>query len=307
MNVLCKIQHGSHLYGLNTEKSDLDYKGVFLPTLEDLILQTNSKHISLDQPRVDHELFSLHKFFDLLSTGQPVALEMLFAPREMILETSPLWENIITHRGLLLTKNVKAFTGYCRSQASKYCLKGERLKALEDCYKILQNYNDVPLEQYSQDFISRMGDNKYFSFSRMEDELKPWFMILNKKFFFNTKISTIMESLDYTIKKYGDRARLSRDMDGADWKAMSHAIRVAVEVRELLTVKQITLPLMPFEREYILRVKLGKENLEDVEDNLAMFLDHVDSAMTVTQLPEKFDREFANKIIKDAYENNRNI
>ena len=31
-------QYGSHLYGLNTENSDLDFRGVYIPTLDDIIL-----------------------------------------------------------------------------------------------------------------------------------------------------------------------------------------------------------------------------------------------------------------------------
>ena len=32
-NIIVKIKFGSHLYGTDNEKSDLDYKGIFLPSI----------------------------------------------------------------------------------------------------------------------------------------------------------------------------------------------------------------------------------------------------------------------------------
>ena len=38
MNLIVKMKFGSHLYGTDTENSDVDYKGVFLPSKEDILL-----------------------------------------------------------------------------------------------------------------------------------------------------------------------------------------------------------------------------------------------------------------------------
>ena len=38
---------GSHLYGTNTENSDKDYKGIFLPSVKNLILGKKMDSISL--------------------------------------------------------------------------------------------------------------------------------------------------------------------------------------------------------------------------------------------------------------------
>jgi predicted nucleotidyltransferase len=40
MRILCKIIAGSHLFGTNTPKSDLDYKGVFIPSADDILMNT---------------------------------------------------------------------------------------------------------------------------------------------------------------------------------------------------------------------------------------------------------------------------
>ena len=38
MNLIVKMVFGSHLYGTNTPQSDKDFKGVFMPTNEQIYL-----------------------------------------------------------------------------------------------------------------------------------------------------------------------------------------------------------------------------------------------------------------------------
>ena len=61
---------GSHLYGTNTEKSDHDYKGLYLPNINDMLCGefVKSKTFKIDDTRknndndLDLELFSLQYF-----------------------------------------------------------------------------------------------------------------------------------------------------------------------------------------------------------------------------------------------------
>ena len=38
MDLIVKMKFGSHLYGTDTEDSDVDYKGVFLPAKKEILL-----------------------------------------------------------------------------------------------------------------------------------------------------------------------------------------------------------------------------------------------------------------------------
>jgi len=38
-NLICEMVFGSHLYGTATEKSDRDFKGIFLPTAEEILFE----------------------------------------------------------------------------------------------------------------------------------------------------------------------------------------------------------------------------------------------------------------------------
>ena len=44
MNLIVKSIFGSHLYGTNTENSDTDYKGIYLPSKNDCYLNNVKKY-----------------------------------------------------------------------------------------------------------------------------------------------------------------------------------------------------------------------------------------------------------------------
>ncbi len=44
MKILFKTLFGSHLYGTDTEKSDKDYKGIFIAPLSEIILKKD-RHV----------------------------------------------------------------------------------------------------------------------------------------------------------------------------------------------------------------------------------------------------------------------
>src|SRR5271165_2458866 len=90
MNKILTIMFGSTLYGTSTPDSDLDYKSIYLPTSEQIILHNYPKTIHLGRNKkekerntkddIDTEIFSLDRYLELLMEGQTVALDMLFSP-----------------------------------------------------------------------------------------------------------------------------------------------------------------------------------------------------------------------------------
>lgn len=169
-------QYGSHLYGLNTENSDLDFRGVYIPELDDIILKKDKDEINtelwitrhlpdreikndgeyiwtevdrVESIKVDVKIFSLQKFIQLCSKADTNALDLLFSIDKDTLEqyiysdteikdgghtaTSyiPIWY-IINHKDKLIsTDRLESPVTYAFKQATKYGLKGERLKVLQ--------------------------------------------------------------------------------------------------------------------------------------------------------------------------------
>ena len=138
MDMIVKIKFGSHLYGTNTPTSDLDYKSVYVPEGDDILLQRVQHSIRFGgrtkqegerntADDVDNECYSLQYYLQLLSEGQTGAIDMLFAPEPEL--SSPVWRYIQQNKARLLTKKSAAFVGYCRTQANKYGIKGSRVAA----------------------------------------------------------------------------------------------------------------------------------------------------------------------------------
>ena len=124
------------MYGTNVATSDLDYKSIFIPRAEDILLQRARHNISTTTKAVkdsrnsahdvDTEAFALHAWMKLLLEGQTVALDMLFAPPDFVLQTSPDGKNSSLSRPTRCIR-IKLFIGYCRTQANKYGIKGSRI------------------------------------------------------------------------------------------------------------------------------------------------------------------------------------
>lgn len=153
MKVICKMLFGSTLYGTKTLNSDTDYKSIYIPTLEEYLLQSVRKTIEKNTNQsssknlkedVDHQFISLNYFIDQCLEGQTYALDMLHAPSGWEEITSPIWEDLKSKRHLFYTKDLKSYMGYLKKQVAKYSIKGSRLDTAEKIIKwcktsILQN------------------------------------------------------------------------------------------------------------------------------------------------------------------------
>ena len=82
MNLVTRIEFGSHLYGTSTPDSDHDWKSVYLPEARDILLQrvqASTGHVvkRTEGQRntaqdVDDEAYSLQRYLQLLSEGQKI-------------------------------------------------------------------------------------------------------------------------------------------------------------------------------------------------------------------------------------------
>ena len=308
--IIVKMLFGSHLYGTNTPDSDMDEKGIFFPTKEQIFLGKIPKSYSNSNKKaegekntaddVDTEIYSLHYFIKLACEGQTVALDMLHAPANMILEASDIWYEIVANREKFYTKNLKAFVGYARKQASRYGLRGGRINAATRVIAILKEYDPEEKMATIWDQLP-VGEHCYMIEDGPNGILQ--YQVCGKIFQETAKIGYIVGILKKFLDVYGERARLAAENKNIDWKAISHALRAAYQVKELLTENTITFPLKeaPFLRE----VKQGKlDYLTEVAPKLEALMDEVEILSENSTLPEKPDRKFWDQFIIDVIERN---
>lgn len=108
---------GSQSYGLATETSDTDYKSIYLQSDEDILSNNYIGQIDIDKDDVAYEL---RRFLELISTGNPNVLELLYLPEHCIINTSPEYEYLRANRNVFLTKQCcYTYSGYAKTQLQK--------------------------------------------------------------------------------------------------------------------------------------------------------------------------------------------
>lgn len=119
---------GSHAYGLNTNTSDLDIKGVFykpnslFSIIEVLEGKTYIEPWALKVPELctngyEGSLYNLDKFIKLAAQCNPNIIELLFLPESKYLEITSSGQKLLDARREFLSTKVKfTYTGYATSQ-----------------------------------------------------------------------------------------------------------------------------------------------------------------------------------------------
>jgi len=325
--LLAKFIHGSHLYQLNTPNSDLDFKGVYMPDLKSMYLcevqenvdfssnKSNEKNTSDD---TDYSVYSLQKFMDLLSKGEMVTFDMLFAPEEAVtyydhhgnMITSSLAEQIhhpiyeLRHdfKSMFIHKDMKAYLGYCRRQAAKYGLKGSRLSALYEVKKAIENA--ILFETDKLGTLSGLLPTN--EFLKIEED---HYEVLGKKHQWTSSAKMFKDRIDAEIEKFGHRAKQAEQNEGIDWKAVSHAFRAGYQLLYMFQTGEMQVVLPDMTREYILLVKNGELDwLSKVKPALETLMNVVENTAETSTFQDKPDinkvKELTYNMIEEWYDFN---
>jgi hypothetical protein len=312
---LVRVQHGSHLYGTSTPASDLDFKSVHIPSGRAIIMQRAenvidrqvkvSSSIKNTAADIDDQSYSLQKFLKMISDGDTVATEILFAPDPLFIDSD--WIDIQAIGKSLLNRQCKGFVGYCRRQAAKYGIKGSRMAACEDIITTLTNAVDkygttAPLEKITTDLHLFCALHEFSAIDIIPSQAGtniPHLEVVDRKVPFTASLKTALDIYQKVYDNYGDRARAAKTDEGIDWKAVSHAVRVARQAIELLSTKNITFP-RPDAAE-LLEIKKGLIPYSTVSEQLEMLVEEVETISTFSALPETSDTKLIERTIFKYY------
>lgn len=313
--ILVTVQAGSRLFGTHREDSDSDYVRIFQPTMKETLLWHPVRSFNTKNEDSNEEFIGwpLQHFFKLLAQGQTQALEVMFAPDQMVAFESTYWRCIVKPNfrrspEKFLSKNTAAFVGYCRSQANKYCVKAERLEAVNKVVAMLNSYalHSKHIRTLAElDFINVIRDTETSTYLYVEDitfdngTVMPHIVCCNVKCPAHFNLGQALGIYTRLQSQYGLRAKASLDAGTADWKALSHAVRVAREAKELLVAHTITLPL-PY-ADHIKAIKTGMLPYEQVLEEIDELLIEVEEAQAESTLPDEVDQDYINSLIIDAY------
>lgn len=322
LDLIVLMQFGSHLYGTDGPDSDLDFKGIYLPTQEQILTNRIPKSVSFKTKKskeegvkntaqdIDCEVYSLHYFLKLAAEGQTVALDMLHAPHDWPAIQSDLWVSLVRKRKMFYTKSLKAFVGYARRQAAKYGIKGSRLAAVRSVVDFMKHYTDYPHNMTEVKDSPRLADvwDELPRGEHIHDDLADpkgmrMYQVCGKSFQETAKLSYVRPILKDFLDEYGKRAKKAEQNEGIDWKAVSHALRAAAETLELLTMENIFFPLR--QATFLKAVKDGKLDFKkQVQPILEIYMHLCEDAAEMSNYPERVSQsridKWLVKVLKDV-------
>lgn len=303
MQTLVKLIYGSRLYGTSVPESDLDHRGVYLPTRADCLLNRIKDTIT-DPSERDTQSYSLQYYLNLARQGQSIAIEMLAAPPEMIVVESAVWRTLRANRKRFYTKNMHAFLGFAKSMASKYSVRIERLNEVEailEAFHPLMGMSDEGRRLGAMwDTLPESTNAAKSTNERASNADKRTYVVCGREIQATVTISHAYEVIKGIRDSYGERVRRAKDGQ-IEWKALAHAFRVALQAREIVQTGDLRYPLAdaPYLRDMRLgRIDFLKAGLDAKLDDL---ISDVQVKMDASALPDSVDGDWCDQLIMEAY------
>lgn len=305
MKVLYKIKSGSHLYGLNTPTSDMDYVGVYIEdSFEDFIDPFNTKdemdtsikskkeNGKNDENAVDEKCFHIKKFIKLCADNNPNILEMLFAPEDCIEYVDPDFKSLILdHPEMFVNaKLIDRFIGYAKSQEQKSYTKSDNYVTLNTFSNSLKRVAKLITMQAKMREAVLHVDPELFKGKANQNPVDIVYEVGDMKF---PSGITIKEA----IARIKDRfSRASHRIEGIlinkyEPKFMSHTIRLLEEGYQLLTTGKVSFPFTGKSLADIMSIKLGNTPVEDVPEIVNEYKERLSELEKVHTLPKTADYE----------------
>jgi len=312
------LQVGSHLYGTATARSDTDIKAVHLPSARDILLQRARPAVTAGQVRppgernrawdTDHDSYSLQRFLDLVLEGQPIALEMLFAPdTAMTVPPDPLWREVQGLAPRLVSRRATIFLRYARQQAERYGAKGARAATARQALALLETAeaehgSAARLGLIEPELAAFMAGTAHAALLDIEIGDGRWGRHLDlcgRKAPLHASLKAAREMAARLLAEYGARALSAEHDGGVDWKSLSHAVRVGQEAVELLGTGGLAFPLR--DARHLLDIKLGRLPYGAVAAEIECLLAAVENAAASSALPDAPDAGAAEALVLRAY------
>jgi len=295
-NKIVEMRTGSHLYGTNTEDSDEDFVGIFMPPEEYVLGLKTVKEVDFSikdkdslgkntKEAVDRKLYEFRKFIQLAMDNNPNIIEMLFVNKENIININIIGERLLAMNHLFPSKvAADRFCAYARSQKHKMIIKRDHFNELTMAKDLLAQMD--PKLTMAEVYLN--CEVKYKSI----DAYKPLFW--KKDNSFHVRVGDLcfepgiyakkaLKQVKERLEKATNRTELITKY-GFDAKFGSHSIRLLSEGLFLLDNGYLAFPLP--NREEILDIKQGKWKLEEVLERCEDLEKQIDFSLSSSPLPK---------------------
>lgn len=332
--LLLECISGSKAYGLDTEKSDTDIKGVYYLSKEQFYGLEYIPQVSNETN--DEVYYELGRFVELLLRNNPNMLELLASPAHCVLYRHPIMDQLSPD--MFLSQLCKdSFAGYALTQVRKargYKKKfvnpvDEQRKSVLDFCFIPMGAASLPLKQWLQQhdyaqeqcglssishtkglyalfydadkslhykgIISSELSNEVSLSSIPKDEKELAYLFFNQEGY-SAYCREYREYWDWVEKRNEDRYLGNvQHGKGYDAKNMMHTIRLLQVAAEILTEGR--LQVMRPNREELLAIKAGNHQYDELLALANTLMQQIERAAQTSSLPDEPEREKIEKVL----------
>jgi predicted nucleotidyltransferase len=266
---------GSHAYGLNTENSDEDFRGVFVGNPENVVGLFPVEHCEYTG---DNLVYELRKFITLARDCNPNIIELLFVDGSDILLATPLWERIREKRDWFLSKRAKhTFSGYATAQLKR--IRGHN-KWLRDPQP---KEAPAPAKYVRKTYIQGLGERELFDQNAYEQAHRQW-----------------EQYWDWRKNRNEKRAELEAE-HGYDSKHGMHCIRLMRMAVEIMRGDGVIVKRP--DRADLLAIRNGEISLDELMKIADDYEKQLEALYETSSLPRAPDTEKINALLLETYRN----
>ena len=302
-NIVLLALGGSHAYGMNQEKSDIDIRGIALNSKEEILLgQDFEQVVDVD---TDTTVYSFNKIIQLLTSNNPNTIEQLGCLPEHYLYLSDIGRELLENRKMFLSKIcIHSFAGYSQSQLRRLQNKSARLvgqaeneqyilKSINNArYEFKNRYfphDDSSVKLYIDKAIQEGYDTEIFmDIDLRHYPLRDWAGMWNE-----------MKSIVSSYNKFGKRNEKAIEHDKLG-KHMAHLLRLYMMCIDILEKEEI-ITYRADEHDLLMAIRNGEyldENRQPIPefyDLLNEYEKRFEYAKENTSLPDKPDYKKINE------------
>lgn len=292
---------GSYAYGTNIEGSDVDIRGIMLPTRNE-ILSMNCSEDALVDTNSDTTIYPLKQMVKLLCNANPNTIEILGTRNEDIMILSEEGQLLRENADIFLTKGKvhSAFLGYAQNQLRrlKNAIARDELEQSEKEQHILESIQKR-MATFEQAYapISEGGIKLHIEKSNRE-ELETEIMIdMSLKNYPLRDTKKMLDEMAITLKQYGKLNHRNKKKDEPHLlKHSMHLVRLYLMGIDILLGNGIK-TYREDDRELLLDIRNGKYSYEEIYDMAEKLEDKFKDVLEKSNLPERLDIEKINKLV----------
>jgi predicted nucleotidyltransferase len=270
--VIFLVRAGSHFFKLNGPNSDKDYRGIYMPSNKEFYegetkramyscqTQKNSKGLKNTNQDTDFTLFSITKFFNLLSSGDFNMMELLHAPDDVIIIDSEYMQYLRSIRQNILVNDISAFLGFIKKEYKRYAININHYGILQDFLSFLSNFDRLStLKEIWPELQEHAKVNPQISFTESmvgHGQYVPSIKIAQRLLQSTVRVGYAKESIEHILDRYGHRQKEMAE-SGVEYKGLYHALRLIYEANDLIHNGEFSIPFDKNRHKTLLDIKNG--------------------------------------------------